>query len=44
MEGVNSLIAQRRKVLPNPGTLEQLADSADNKNFQMIPEAAAMAA
>ena len=44
MTGVNSLIAQRRKVLPNPGTLEQLAVSAENKKFQMIPEVAAIAA
>jgi hypothetical protein len=44
MAGVNSLIAQRRKVLSNPGTIEELAVSAESRNFQMIPEATAIAA
>jgi hypothetical protein len=44
MEGVSSLIAQRRKVLPSPGTLEVLAQPPDHKNFQMLPDLVAMAA
>ncbi len=35
--GVSSLIKQRREVLPNPGTLETLADYPQQKNIELIP-------
>jgi hypothetical protein len=44
MVGVSSLIAQRKQVLPNPGVLETLAQSADQNNFQLLPEPVAMTA
>ncbi len=34
---VDSLIKQRRDVLPNPGMLEVLAQSSDRRNFELIP-------
>ncbi|MEJ2445387.1 MAG: hypothetical protein P8Y42_18365, partial [Exilibacterium sp.] len=34
---VSSLIKQRREVLPNPGTLETLADFSQQNNIELIP-------
>jgi hypothetical protein len=35
--GLPSLTTQRRKILPNPGTLEQLADQAAYTNVELLP-------
>jgi hypothetical protein len=37
VECVDSLIKQRRNVLPNPGILETLAHSPGQRNFELIP-------
>lgn len=37
MAGMRSLVAQRRQVLPNPGTLETLAQAPEPQSFQMMP-------
>jgi len=34
---VDYLIKQRRNVLPNPGTLEALAHSREQRYFELIP-------
>jgi hypothetical protein len=42
--GKRSLLAQRRQVLPHPGTLETLAENSAPRSFQMLPAAVAEAA
>lgn len=42
--GIRSLLAQRRQVLPHPGTLESLAKTSESRSFQMLPTPVAAAA
>ena len=42
--GKRSLLAQRRQVLPHPGTLETLAETSASRSFQMLPTPVAEAA
>ncbi len=38
MDALPSLTKQRRKILPNPGSLDKIVSGVDSQNFELIPE------